>query len=39
LRNAPSPEVRQKIIKSRIEHLEDEIRAFEKNIRDLGGEP
>ncbi|HYO58254.1 hypothetical protein [Archangium sp.] len=39
LRNAPSPEVRQKLIKSRIEHLEDEIRAFEKNIRDLGGEP
>ncbi|HZH13561.1 MAG TPA: hypothetical protein VE057_04275, partial [Archangium sp.] len=39
LRNAPSPEVRQKIIKSRIEHLEHEIRAFEKNIRELGGEP
>jgi hypothetical protein len=32
-------EVRQKIIKSRIEHLEDEIRTFEENIRDLGGEP
>jgi hypothetical protein len=39
LRNAPTPGIRQKIINSRIEHLEDEIRAFEKNIRDLGGEP
>ncbi len=39
LRNAPSPEVRQRIINGRIKHLEDEIRAFEKAIRDLGGEP
>jgi hypothetical protein len=39
LRNASSPELRQKIINSRIEHLENEIRAFEKNIRDLGGDP
>jgi hypothetical protein len=39
LKNAPSPQIRQKIIKTRIEHLEDEIRAFEKNIKDLGGEP
>ncbi|WNG15729.1 hypothetical protein [Cystobacter fuscus] len=39
LRKAPSPEVRQRIINGRIKHLEDEIRAFEKNIRDLGGAP
>ncbi|MFY0564694.1 hypothetical protein ACN28E_12635 [Archangium lansingense] len=39
LRNAPAPEVRQRIINGRIKHLEDEIRAFEKAIRDLGGEP
>ncbi|KFA90736.1 hypothetical protein Q664_26850 [Archangium violaceum Cb vi76] len=39
LRNAPSPAVRQRIINGRIKHLEDEIRAFEKAIRDLGGEP
>ncbi len=39
LRKAPSPEVRQRIINGRIKHLEDEIRAFAKAIRDLGGEP
>jgi hypothetical protein len=39
LKNAPSPEVRQRIINRRIKHLEDEIRAFAKAIRDLGGEP
>jgi hypothetical protein len=39
LKNAPSSEVRQRIINGRIKHLEDEIRAFEKAIRDLGGEP
>ncbi|SEM00392.1 hypothetical protein SAMN05444354_110194 [Stigmatella aurantiaca] len=39
LRNAPSPEVRERIINGRIKHLEDEIWAFEKAIRDLGGEP
>src|SRR6218665_305875 len=39
LGNAPSPEVRQRIINGRIKHLEGEIRAFEKAIRDLGGEP
>jgi len=39
LKNAPSPAVRQRIINGRIRHLEDEIRAFEKAIRDLGGEP
>ncbi|WP_232293496.1 hypothetical protein [Stigmatella aurantiaca] len=39
LRNAPSPEVRQRIIHGRIKHLEDEIKAFEKAIRDLGGGP
>jgi len=39
LKNAPSPEIRQRIIEGRIKHLEKEIQAFEKNIRDLGGEP
>ncbi|WP_338263266.1 RHS repeat-associated core domain-containing protein [Corallococcus caeni] len=39
LKNAPSPEVRQKIIDGRIKHLGDEIRAFAKAITDLGGTP
>lgn len=39
LKNAPSVEIRQRIIQGRIKHLEDEIRAFEKAIRDLGAEP
>lgn len=39
LKNAPSLEIRQRIIDGRIHHLEKEIQAFEKNIRDLGGEP
>ena len=39
LRDAPSAEIRQKIIDGRARHLENEIGAFEKGIRDLGGEP
>jgi hypothetical protein len=39
LKNAPSPEIRQRIVEGRINHLEKEIQAFEKNIRDLGGKP
>jgi len=39
LKNAPSPAVRQRSIHGRIKHLEDELRAFEKAMRDLGGEP
>gem|GEM_PF-675067 len=39
LKNAPSDEVRQRIIQGRIRHLEQEIRAFEKAIRDAGGTP
>lgn len=37
LRNAPTSEIRQKIIQGRVHHLETEIRAFEKGILDLGG--
>lgn len=39
LKNAPSSAVRQRSINGRIKHLEDEIRAFEKAVRDLGVEP
>lgn len=39
LKNAPSSEVRKRIINGRIKHLEDEIRAFEKAISDLGEAP
>ncbi|WP_338041903.1 RHS repeat-associated core domain-containing protein [Myxococcus eversor] len=39
LKNAPSAEVRQKIIDGRIRHLENEIRAFAKAISDLGATP
>lgn len=39
LRNAPNEEVRNRIIQGRIRHLENEIRAFEKGIRDAGGTP
>lgn len=39
LKNAPSKEVRQKIIQTRIKHLESEIKNFEKQIEKLiGGE-
>ena len=39
LTNAPNDEVRNRITQGRIRHLEQEIRAFEKNIRDAGGVP
>jgi predicted outer membrane protein len=35
LRNAPSQEVRERIIQGRIRHLENEIQNFEKQIADL----
>jgi len=35
LKNAPSSEVRQRIIDGRIRHLENEISNFEQQIRDL----
>ncbi|MFO0961199.1 MAG: hypothetical protein U0800_27780 [Isosphaeraceae bacterium] len=37
LKNAPSPEVRQRIIDGRVRHLENEIKNFEKQINDLEG--
>ncbi|MBC6952035.1 hypothetical protein DWB58_29305 [candidate division KSB1 bacterium] len=37
LKNAPSKEVRQKIIQTRIKHLESEIKNFEKQIERLRG--
>ena len=39
LKNAPNEEIRNRIIQGRIRHLETEIRAFEKGIRDAGGTP
>ena len=39
LRNAHNEEIRSRIIQGRIRHLETEIRAFEKGIRDAGGTP
>jgi hypothetical protein len=38
LRNAPTPEIRQRIIDGRIRHLQNEIDAFQRQIdRILGG--
>ena len=37
LRNAPTPEIRQRIIDSRIGHLEGEISTFQKQIDDITG--
>lgn len=37
LKNAPTPEIRQKIIDTRIRHLETEIRGFKKQINDILG--
>jgi hypothetical protein len=37
LRNAPSPEVRERIIQGRLRHLEQEIRNFEQQIERLRG--
>jgi RHS repeat-associated protein len=39
LKNAPTPEIRQKMIEGRVRKLESEIRGFEKGIKDLGGDP
>jgi hypothetical protein len=36
LKNAPSPEIRQRIIDGRVKHLQKEIRTFENNIRKIG---
>jgi hypothetical protein len=38
LRNAPTEEIRQRIIRGRIRHLEKEIETFQKNINDITGE-
>jgi len=35
LKNAPSDEVRQKIIQSRINHIEQEIKTFKENIQKI----
>jgi hypothetical protein len=37
LKNAPSPEVRERIIQGRIKHLEDEVRNFEQQLEKLRG--
>ncbi len=39
LREAATPEIRKRIIEGRVRHLEQEIKAFEKAIQDLGCEP
>jgi hypothetical protein len=35
LKNAPSPEIRQRIIDGRVKHLQKEIKTFEENIRKI----
>ena len=35
LKNAPTNEIREKIIQGRIKHLEDEIKNFEEQINQL----
>lgn len=37
LKNAPSPEVRQRIIDGRIAHLEREIKAFDSQVDKIRG--
>jgi hypothetical protein len=37
LKNAPTPEIRNNIIESRIRHLESEIRTFQNQIDNLKG--
>jgi RHS repeat-associated protein len=39
LKNAPSQQVREKIVRGRIKHLEDEIRAIRKAIDETGKSP
>ena len=38
LRNAPNEEIRQRIVRARIKHLEQEILAFHENIEKIMGE-